>query len=68
MLYLASVAISLVKGHCQYHQDLEDPVFIRIRLVDITLAVFLLSIQEPVGLNVAWIEICHMVDKKAQVL
>lgn len=24
--------------------------------MDITLAVFLLSIQEPVGLNVAWIE------------
>lgn len=36
--------------------------------MDITLAVFLLSIQEPVGLNVAWIEICHMIDKKVEVL
>ena len=64
MLHVAGVDVSLLTGHFQRHQELGGPVSIIDQVDGRNPSCFLLSIQEPADLHVAWMEISHMADEQ----
>lgn len=64
MLHVAGVDVSLLAGHFQHHQELGGPVSAIDQVDGHNPSCFLLSIQEPADLHVAWIEISHMADEQ----
>lgn len=64
---MAGVDISLLGGHFQHHQGLEDSVSIMDHVGGLSPSYSLLSIQEPADLNVAWVAICPVADEQVVV-